>query len=510
MWPFKKKPKPSKQKTVKDPLLRALSAASLKGKFGDWRPQYETLLGELQQGNLRLIRKRCRESSVNSPVIASLISEIESMVIGKGLQVEFRHSTARHAEEANRLWEEWTQKKTFSSDEEMDFYQMQCLMMNEISTVGEVFLKKNLDDDGPGEGIPINYQMLPPDQLSDDVSIGYSITENIPKEVKEKATFINGIAYNKKGKKIGYIFFDDDYAGNALYTYPFIARSNRKFVPADQIHHIFNRKEIRYRRGWPLIGTPIVYAHLVKLLDESQLSKQIIAAMFAAFIHDNSAEFSLEQEKTDTEGEEGDDGFDYDAELQSGTMYKLDTGKDVKFTNAPESRDYSDFDKAILRKIAASSGVAYESLAANHSDANYSAARQAQLNSNRRLDTIRENVIVKQFIVPVIDDFKAYLKTMAILPTEKLEYDIYRPGKVIIDPAKEIRPKTQEVKSGFRSWSETVRERGMNPRKVAEKIKEDYELFDSLGLKLDTDNRHQIQESSNGEDQTETNTGGVD
>lgn len=488
MWPFpKKKKKPKKKKNTLDAFdqAKAIAAATLKGKFGSWLPRYESLLGELAQGKLSLIRRRCRESHVNSPVIASLVAEIESMVIGNGIQVMFKHDTAMHQRKANELWKEWTERKTFSTEGEMDFYQMQSLLMDEISVVGEAFVKKNIEAEGDlDKSIPINYQMMPPDQLYDQVDFGASTVE-IPEEFKD-LKFVKGIGYDKKGRKKAYIFYEDDFESDQVYSFSFLSRYGKKVISSSEVHHIYNRKEVRYRRGWPLIGTAIIYAHLMKLLDEAQLSKQLIASIFAAFVKDNSAEFSLESDKGEEEAQED---FDYNAELQSGTIYKLPTGKDVEFPNAPEARDYKDFDMAILRKIAGSAGVSFEALASNHSDANYSAARQSNLNSNRRLHKVRENVVIKQFLESVVADFKAYLKAMAILPVEGLTHEIYRPGKIIIDPAKEVAPKVKEIRAGLKSWSEAIRETGRNPESVLKQIAEDQKRLDQLGLKLDSDSR---------------------
>ncbi len=489
MWPFKKKKTAKKQgknpaKESIDPRLRELAAASLKGKFAAWRPRYETLLGDLRSNNLSLIRKRCRESAVNSPVISALVGEISTFVVGPGINVEFRHSTKSHAKRANELWDSWVESRDFSADGELDFYQMQKLVMEEIAVAGEVFIKRSYKAGiDPSREVGLEYQLCPADQLADNLTLGSGMSKP-PEGAPEDAKYIDGIGYNKKGRKLGYIFYEDDYSQKNLLNYFSFSSAKRTFIPADEVHHVYNRKEIRFRRGWPLIGTAIIYGHLGKLLDESQLTKQIVAAMFAAFVHDNSAEVSLE---ATTDNNEGD--FDYDSEIQSGTIYNLPTGKDVTFSDAPQNTDYESFDKGILRKIAGTTGVPYESLASNHSDANYSAARQSQLNADRRMVKLKEDILIKQFIMPLIDDFKNYLKAMSLLPTESLEYDIFTPGKILIDPAKEIKPKADEVRAGFKAWSEAIRERGKNPRKVAERIAEDYKLFDDLGIKIDTDIR---------------------
>ena len=480
--------------------LRAIAAASLRGKFASWRPQYESLLGELRRADLALVRKRCRESHVNSPVIASLVAEIESGVIGTGIQVQFKHKVKRHQQTANRLWDEWTQKKNFSSDGELNFKQMQGLVAQELAVVGETFVKKNLEDVGSSNlasMIPISYQLMPPDQLYDQVDFGAKLVET-PDEYQD-LKFIKGIGYNKRGRKKAYIFYEDDYEGDSTFSYTYLARAQKKVLSAEEVHHVYNRKEIRYRRGWPLIGTAVAYAHLLKLLDEAQLSKQVVAAMFAAFIHDNSGELSIENASRESEGEAQADDFDYEAEIQSGTMYKLPTGKDIKFADAPEARDYKDFDMAMLRKIAGTVGVSYEALASNHSDANYSAARQSSLNAGRRLYKFRENVLIDQFVHPTAEDFKSYLNSMAILPTEGLTYEIYRPGKIIIDPAKEVIPKIKEIRAGLKSWSGVVRETGQNPEELIQQIADDQKALDKLGLRLDTDSRDTLEDQGTDE-----------
>ena len=486
MWPFKKsKKKPS---TVPDPRAKALTAASLQGKLGSWRPQHETLLGELRSGNLSLVRKRCRESSVNSPTIASLVAEIKSQVVGSGVTIEFTHPTDRHKKMANELWEAWVESRDFSSDGELNFYQMQKLVMSEVAKAGEIFIKKNIKDGvmNPAKEVGLEYQIFPADQLADRIAFG-TPNVDVPEDIAENSKFIDGIGYNAKGRKVGFIFYEDDYSRRSLFSYHSFNQAQTKYVPADEIHHIYHRIEARYRRGWPLVATAIVYGHLSKLLDESQLSKQVIAAMFAAFIHDNSAEVGLENLGN---ADAGKDDFDYNESLEGGTMYDLPPGKDVTFSDAPQNNDYESFDTAITRKISSSAGMPYESVAGNHSDANYSAARQSQLSSDRRAAPLRDDILIEQFIIPVINDFKKYLSSMAILPVEGLGHNIFRPGKILIDPAKEVKPKAQEVRSGFKSWSEAVREMGKNPRKVAEMIQKDIELFDELGIKVDTDIRN--------------------
>ena len=254
-------------------------------------------------------------------------------------------------------------------------------------------------------------------------------------------------------------------------------------MPADQIHHVYNRLDSSFRSGVPLIMSSAMYAWLDSHLDKAQLKKQVIATMYAAFVKDMSAEIA----ESNTEIDEN--GNPVQGEITPGTVYHLDSGKDIVFPNPPSTSDYPNFDKSVLHKIAAATGLTYETLSTDYSETNYSSSRQSSIKSGRIIDILRKNILIDKFIRPVCADFINYLHMMAIVDKSGLNYKLITPEPVIIDPAKEINPKTVAIRAGLRSWSEQVSSNGDDPEEVAKQIQRDYALFDDYGLSLDIDGR---------------------
>jgi capsid protein len=60
----------------------------------------------------------------------------------------------------------------------------------------------------------------------------------------------------------------------------------------------------------------------------------------------------------------------------------------------------------------------------------------------------------------------------------------------MIDPQKEIAASKDEVRAGFKSLAESIREKGNDPEVTFKEIAETNKTLDKLGIKLDTDPRY--------------------
>lgn len=471
MWPFKKKKK--KSNTISG-LERKINAKSKDGSFSKWNPRTETLLEELNSGEYSLIRRRCKQSSLNVAPLKKAVLEYKSNLIGTGIKVFFNSDNEDIQSRVRAMWKKFTEARNFSSDGELSFNSMQRLIVSEIASVGEVFLKRNVEDIENPEDIPYSYQLITPDRV-DDV-----FTSQIDERDKN---VVMGISYDDFGKKIAYYFKDLDDSGNLLNR----ISTEVVRVPASEVHHVYNRVDASFRRGMPLLLTAIIPGWLSNNLDESQMKKQIIASMFAGFIKDLSAEISADTQ-SDEDSIEG-LGNRAGSEIQSGTITNLDPGKDITFPDPPKTDGYSDFDKSVLRKISAATGLSYESISNDYAETNYSSARHSAQRSSKIMDMIRDDIIIEMLINPVLSDFMDYIELMQLFPTEGIEIKYVTPKPIIIDPAKEINPKTQEIRSGLLSWGQAIAERGGDPEDMAKQIAKDYELLDKYDIKIDSDGR---------------------
>ena len=460
LWPFNKKPK-----------KKEISASTTKGSAKKWKPMHETVAEELLSGNYKLIRARSKQASINFPNIKKAVLEYKESIVGNGIRVIFNHDNQRTEIEIRNMWRRFTQTNNFSSDGELSFESMQRLIIDEVSTVGEVFLKKNIQSDLPTNTVPYNYQIITPEMVADDL-----INAD-----EEDDTVVNGIGYNAMGKKTAYYFYELDYKQKDPLNSALL-RNKKVRIPADQIHHVYNRIDNSFRRGLPLITTAIIHGWLGKNLDESQMKKQVIAAMFAGFIQDLSAEIS---ENANMASEPT-----YDNEIKPGSIVKLDSGKTITFPDTPKADSYAEFNRANLQKIASATGLSYESISNDYSQTNYSSARQSHIKQSRIMDMYRKDIMIERFIRPVLNDFLDYIRLMDLFSLRGLDIQIVTPKPIVIDPQKEIAPKVEEIRSGLQSWSEAINERGQDPEQLARQISRDNSLFDELGLKLDIDSRY--------------------
>lgn len=467
MWPFNG----WKKKKKKQAKTRGILAKDKKGSLASWSPRTETLLDELASGDYRLIRRRCKQASINFPPLRKAVLEYQESLVGTGVKVFFMHVNSRTAERITAMWKEFTETRDFSSDGEQSFHSMQGLVVSELATVGEVFLKRNITGTDPNK-IPYSYQIITPDRVADD---------RILEKNNDDYTVIAGIGMNEIGRKTGYYFYDEqDNVNNQLNFERRYHPTSVTRIPGDQIHHVYNRIDTSFKRGLPFLTTALIHGWLGKNLDEAQLKKQIIAGMFAGFQKDMSADL-VDDENRDsgTVGEE----------IESGTITELGAGKDIIFPNTPTAENYTDFDKSVLRKISTATGISYESLSNDYSQTNYSSARHSAQKYARIMNRFRRDIIIEMMIMPILNDFLDYIRLMDLFSLRGLSYQFITPKPIIIDPAKEVNPKNQEIRSGLQSWSSAIGERGDDPKVVAMQIAEDYKMFDELGIKLDSDAR---------------------
>ena len=107
MWPFKKKKIPKKKK-------RSLGIGKQEGSFRGWNPRSEDILRDLSSGEIKLIRRRCREASMDMPTLRGAILEYQDMLVGPGIDVDFSGQDRAQVETIKALWAQFTNDLRFS------------------------------------------------------------------------------------------------------------------------------------------------------------------------------------------------------------------------------------------------------------------------------------------------------------------------------------------------------------------------------------------------------------
>jgi capsid protein len=148
-----------------------------------------------------------------------------------------------------------------------------------------------------------------------------------------------------------------------------------------------------------------------------------------------------------------------------------------------------------LRAIASSYGVTYEVLTGDLSNVNFSSGRMGWIEMQRQISDWQENVLI-----PACDKMWKWFCDGANLKGEISENYIpvswTPPRREMIDPVKEIKGMSEEVRNGFTSWSDAVTSRGWDANELINELAREAKLFDDFKLMLACDRPVPITEST--------------
>ena len=179
-----------------------------------------------------------------------------------------------------------------------------------------------------------------------------------------------------------------------------------------------------------------------------------------------------------------------------GMIYELSAGEDVKFGTPPTTQGSEAYGKSTLRGVAAGYGPTYESVTGDLSNVNFSSGRMGWLEFQRLVQHWQNNMLIPMLCNPVFDWFTGALKIGGGLQYgSKIVAQWTPPRREMIQPKEEIEALVMQVRAGLKSWQEAVRELGLNPETVLSELQKEQKNFDSAGLILTVDARHNLMQN---------------
>ncbi|AQX26386.1 phage portal protein, lambda family [Bartonella sp. Raccoon60] len=176
------------------------------------------------------------------------------------------------------LWWQWADEADY--DEDANFYGLQATIAREVFLTGECFVRLHYVDLYGRSGVPLQLQVYPTEMLD--------LTYNGPAEIK--GNYIRmGIEFNTSGKRVAYHFWEhhpyDDRPENTAFKSQERVRIS---VPAEMVIHIKERRIAGQLRGSPKITRCMTKIFQLESYDDAELDRKRTAALFAAFVKDNS------------------------------------------------------------------------------------------------------------------------------------------------------------------------------------------------------------------------------
>lgn len=439
--------------------------ASIGRRTHGWRAASTDADAEIAVARVRL-RGVSRDMVRNNPIATRAVQVITQNVVGAGIVPAVKSRSETRAKRIRSLIERHLETTAFDRAGHHDIYGVQGLAMRCVVESGEVLVRRLWSTDRR-LALPFQVQVLEPDYLDSTVD-GMMANGNTARQ---------GIEYDKNDRRVAYHLYRRHPGAIDTWTQETIR------VPARDIIHVFRADRAQER------GVTWFHPVMVRMKDladfvDAQLMRQKIAACFAAFVKVQGNDFGTERFDPNKDQRTG---LPIET-MAPGMIEYLRDGEDVTFGAPPQLGDFDPYVRATLREIATGIGITYEALTGDLSQVNYSSGRMGWIEFQRSIDDWRWKMLIPK-LCNGLGDWTLEAAGIMAPGGDEASIEWTPPKREMLNPKEEVPTARDAIRSGLKSWSESVRELGMEPRKVAQEIADDQKLFDDLGIKLDSDGR---------------------
>jgi lambda family phage portal protein len=315
----------------------------------------------------------------------------------------------------------------------------------------------------------------------------------VPLDFEDPARNIRqGIQRNAWGQPTNYLFYKQHpQDGYALTT-----AADLKFVSADRILHLALRDRLHQTRGISLFVSVINAAEDIKDVNEYELIASKLAASLGVMITraDGTGESGPVISGEITTSDKGRDLLP----MEAGLIFEGAPGETASVIDSKRPNSQLDpFLQAQIRHFAAGVDAGYSSISRNY-NGTYSAQRQELVEVWESYKVLRSE-FVGTLVMPVYENAVATAIASGVLelpgdidPTTIYDADFRGPPMPWIDPEREVEAEKINVRAGFKSLTQVIRDRGGNPWEVIEQIAEERRFARENGVVLETDPANQL------------------
>ncbi|WP_375681723.1 phage portal protein [Bartonella sp. AP30XZML] len=456
-------------------------AASKSRRMGGFDPAKKHINKAIEECGDTIVA-RSRWLYDNEPLYGSATEEWVSAAVSDGIKPYPRiEGFQEEKKKLLDLWWQWVDEADY--DEDANFYGLQATIAREVFLTGECFVRLHYVDLYGRSGVPLQLQVYPTEMLD--------LSYNGPAEIE--GNYIRmGIEFNASGKRVAYHFWEhhpyDDVPVNMAFE-----SQERVRIPAEMVLHIKERRIAGQLRGSPKITRCMTKIFQLESYDDAELDRKRTAALFAAFVKDNSPnveKLSDNRDKNNVEEE-------YKAPvIAPGASLYLGENKEVTFSNPVEvGGSYEAFQFRNISKICSALNMPYAVVTGDVTRGNFSNVRTSIIQFRRHVKQWREHIIAFQFNRIVWERFveMAVLSGRVHLPGWEenslpwVQCESFAPPLEMIDPNKDITAEKEEIRAGLKTRRMALAERGFDIDSIHAELQEEHTDARARGLSFDTD-----------------------
>lgn len=456
------------------PRAYGFSGAATNRLTADWMASGVSADSAVRWG-MRILRDRGREMVANTGHGARFVGLVEENVIGPhGMTLQARVGEQAGTlnrnvnEELERAHREWSESQYASADRRHDLVEIEKQIARTLPQDGEVIVRML-----PGFRNKFGFalQLVDADQLD----------ETFDRPATEDQNAIRmGVEMDAWGGPVAYHILSDhpyDYQRGGL-------GAKRVRVPADQVCHLYLQNRVGQSRGLTWFTPILLDARMHRGYREAELvAARTAASKMGFFVHKG------DQPPTPASGPKG-TAEPETMEAAAGIMERLPPGWEFEGWN-PEHPNavFPEFDKAILRTIAAGLRAGYNTLAGDLESVSWSSLRSAEL-KERDVWQLLQEWLIRNFRRPV---YRAWLRSAILagavrLPSRNwMEWQEarFRPrGWQWVDPLKDIATAEREIALALNSRTRICAARGIDFEDVLIDLKRERELMEEYGVEI--------------------------
>lgn len=410
------------------------------------------------------IAARARDAVRSNPYAARIVDLWVANAVGTGITTQWALPTHQ------TLWNRWTQGLACDLERACDWGGLQALATRGMVESGGALVWMRRVRTSPENPIGLALHVLESDRL--DWSYNGAHAGN---------TVIQGIEIGPQGAPVAYWLRED------LEQWPVVQRiaPDRMRVPAEDIVHLYRRRRPGQLRDVSWLA-PVLWS--MKDLSDYEMAllrKAYVEACLALVVSDDD-----DSEEATVSGAPLADANGNNVEAIEPQMILYGRGRRrVETVNPTGGGSHAGFARRTLEGIAVGTGLTYDQVAGDLSQANYSSLRAGKIEFRRLLEQVQYTILIPQLVRRVAARFHAEAVAANLVRAEMPEATHVPPAPEMVDPLKDTLALVTQVRAGLVPPQEAAAMFGNDFPSLLAAFADAWEGIDARGLIFDTDPR---------------------
>lgn len=411
---------------------------------------------------MQLINDRARDAVRNNAYAARIVDLWVANAVGTG--VTTRWTDARRA----TAWAKWISSTEADAEGAQDWAGLQALAVRAMVESGEALIRFYRVPETPQNPTGLQLMVMEADLL-DTTRVGMNGANKI----------VQGVEVNPTGAVVAYWLREDyqDWPGT-------LVANKAERVPASDIIHLYRRRRPGQVRDVSWLAPILWQLRDLGSYEAALLRKAEIEACLSVIVNDDS-----EEPLTGGGGLVTDANGTTVEDIQPGLiMYRRGSGA-VETISPSGGGSHAGFAKRTLEAAAVGSGLTYDQVAGDLSQANYSSLRAGKIEFRRLLEQVQYTIIIPRLIDRVARRFEAQGALLGLWADRPGAVSHVPPAPEMVDPLKDTNALIAQIRAGFVPPQDGPGQFGYDAAQVVQMVKEWNAALDAAGVVLDTDPR---------------------